>query len=205
MYAFIIISVVFFCLWYYLKNSKFYELASKLPGPKGLPFIGIVFELLKLEPNDLIPYFMELHKKYGHVVRVMIGSQCNVLLTDPKDIEKILTNQKYLQKADHYKFLTDWLQTGLFTSSGSKWHSRRKLITPAFHFKILEQFVNVFEKHSAKLVQKLQTLSKNCVFDISEPVTMCALDNVCGKLSRKCNKVITKLKFNLQKRQWVLI
>jgi cytochrome P450 family 4 len=181
MLAFIIVTFAFFCFWYYFKNREYFKLASQLPGPKGLPLFGIGLELLKLKLKDLIPYIVELHKNYGHVVRVMIGPNCNVLLTDPKDVEKILSSQKILQKTDQYKFGSDWVGTGLITSSGAKWQSRRKIITPAFHFKILELFVNIFEKHSAILVEKLQNYNENCFFDISELVTMHALDNICGE------------------------
>jgi cytochrome P450 family 4 len=181
MLVLIIVTFAFFCFCYYFKNREYFKLASQLPGPKGLPLFGIGLELLKRKPKDLIPYVEKLHKKYGHVVRVMIGPICNVLLTDPEDVEKILNSQKVLQKTDQYKFGSDWLGTGLFTSSGKKWQSRRKIITPAFHFKILEKFVNVFEKHSAILVEKLRKLNKNCYFDISELVTLHALDNICGE------------------------
>ena len=84
-------------------------------------------------------------------------------------------------KGKDYKFLWPWLGTGLLTSTGSKWHSRRKMLTPAFHFKILEDFLDVMNKHCAKLCDDiLEPLSlKAEEFDVFPLVTHCALDIIC--------------------------
>lgn len=37
-------------------------------------------------------------------------------------------------------------------SSGNKWKSRRKMLTPAFHFKMLQEFVSVFDTESKVLL-----------------------------------------------------
>lgn len=56
------------------------------------------------------------------------------------------------------------------------------MITPAFHFSILEQFVDVFNSQSDTLVKLLQreALGKPS-FDIYQYVTACALDIICGE------------------------
>lgn len=43
--------------------------------------------------------------------------------------------------------------------SGKKWHDRRKIITPAFHFKILDRFVNTFDRLGNKFVDKIHSLN----------------------------------------------
>jgi cytochrome P450 family 4 len=173
--------VAFLCIFYYLKNREYFKLVSKLPGPHGLDLIRVAFELLKLKPNNIIPYLVKMHKKFGHVIRIMIGPHCVVFLTEPKDVEKVLLSQKCLRKSVVYKCLDDWLATGLLTSSGAKWHSRRKIITPAFHFKILDQFVATFEKHSAKFVENLRDSKMGGAFDIAEPLTMSTFYIIFGK------------------------
>lgn len=68
-----------------------------------------------------------------------------------------------------------------YISSGAKWHSHRKLITPTFHFRILDIFVEVFVEKSDILVKKLLSKTGEKDFDIYPFITHCALDIICGK------------------------
>lgn len=65
---------------------------------------------------------------------------------------------------------------------GSKWHQRRKMLTPTFHFKILEDFLHVFNEQSAVLVGKLHEKVGQEI-DIFPFITLCTLDVICGKRS----------------------
>ena len=53
------------------------------------------------------------------------------------------------------RYLMPWLGSGLGTSNGGKWHSRRKLLTPAFHFKLLESFLDVGVQYSFLIFWRL--------------------------------------------------
>ncbi|KAB7505396.1 hypothetical protein Anas_02225 [Armadillidium nasatum] len=59
---------------------------------------------------------------------------------------------------------------------GSLWHMRRKMLTPAFHFKILEEFIEVFNQQSQKFVNKLQKYSDGKPFNIFPLITLATLD-----------------------------
>lgn len=60
------------------------------------------------------------------------------------------------------------------------------MITPAFHFKILEQFTDVFDSASMVMVAKLRKEVGKKSIDIYPFVTLCALDIICGKLLESC-------------------
>lgn len=65
---------------------------------------------------------------------------------------------------------------------GKKWQFRRKILTPAFHFRILDDFIDIFREQSDILVEKLGKECGQEPFNIFPYVTLCALDIVCGKL-----------------------
>ncbi|GIX83082.1 cytochrome P450 4C1, partial [Caerostris extrusa] len=91
----------------------------------------------------------------------------------------ILSSNTSLEKSFEYTFLERWLGKGLLTSTGKKWRSRRKLLTPSFHFRILEDFLQTFNDQSLILLKKLQTLQNEECVDISPLVVLCTLDIVC--------------------------
>ena len=85
---------------------------------------------------------------YGQVMRFTLAHRPYVVLSGAKGYETILSSNKHITKGPDYKFLHPWLGLGLLTSDGAKWHSRRKMLTPAFHFKILEDFLVVMNEQT---------------------------------------------------------
>ncbi|KAB7503225.1 Cytochrome P450 4c3 [Armadillidium nasatum] len=95
-----------------------------------------------------------------------------VFIYGASGVEAILNNSRNLVKGTDYGQLHSWIGLGLLTSSGSKWHTRRKILTPAFHFKILEDFIEIFNQQSQKFVTKLQKYSDGKSFDIFPLITL---------------------------------
>lgn len=147
-------------------NSKLRNLIT------NLNFLGVFNVLMGL-----------CHKygKNGNCVNWSIGNIFIVLITNPKDVENLLNN-KAVEKSAIYKFISPWLGRGLLTASGQNWQDHRKLITPAFHFKILEGFVDNFNENNKKLVEMLRSKASLEEFDIYNMITAVTLDNICGKL-----------------------
>lgn len=65
--------------------------------------------------------------------------------------------------------------------SGEKWHKRRKAITPAFHFKILEEFIDIFNKNGNILIECLRNHCDGSTFNAQPLISRYALDVICGK------------------------
>lgn len=68
---------------------------------------------------------------------------------------------------------------GLLLSFGKKWASRRKILTPAFHFSILKEFVSLFDRQSGVLVERLSRHCNEKVIDIQPFIKLMTLDVVC--------------------------
>jgi cytochrome P450 family 4 len=78
--------------------------------------------------------------------------------------------------------VSDILGEGLLFSTNQKWFERRRIITPTFHFKILEQFFDVFEKQNQILVKQLEEKSDGRIFNIFPMISRCVLKSLIGKL-----------------------
>ncbi|XP_054930709.2 cytochrome P450 4c3-like isoform X2 [Dermacentor andersoni] len=125
--------------------------------------------------------FSRMYQKHG-MLRFYDATHPILAVFKADHIEELLTSNTILKKGHEYDLLGPWLGTGLLTSSGSKWRSRRKLLTPAFHFRILEDFLPAVNEQSKVLVHKLGQLGKGRSCDIVPLVTLCALDIICDTI-----------------------
>ncbi|KNC25621.1 Cytochrome P450 4d1 [Lucilia cuprina] len=133
-------------------------------------------------PHRNIAIFTEFVEKYGNTMKIWLGPELNMFFSDIKDVEIVLASMRFNDKADEYLSLEPWLREGLLVSRGQKWHKRRKAITPAFHFKSLNDFIEIFERESrvfiANMDREWRRQSVNGV-DLYEWVNLCTLDTIC--------------------------
>nr|AUB85739.1 CYP4V29 [Penaeus japonicus] len=162
--------------WLYKRQQKVW-LVEQIPGPKALPLIGN--SLYFWDSPEVL--FQQLYKvtEFGDVARFWLGPRAYCLLSSATAVKSILSSQKHLHKSWDYSLLHPWLGEGLITSAGKKWHTRRKQLTPAFHFKILEDFLDVFTSQTDTLVKRLRRKADGRPFDVFHYITLCALDIIC--------------------------
>ncbi|KAH8418307.1 hypothetical protein KR222_009568 [Zaprionus bogoriensis] len=145
-------------LWDHLNMRRQKKLFSDIGirGPTQYPLIGSAPVMMIGESaKTMLDLEKRLIDKYGKSIHITLFNEHGFITADPRMIEAILSNQQTIKKNNLYNLLHGWLGTGLLLSTGKKWFRRRKIITPTFHFKILEQFVEVFDQQSAIMAEQL--------------------------------------------------
>lgn len=119
----------------------------------------------------------ECHQKFGDIYRITLIRDYQFMVSDPVIYEKVLASTtQNLKKHEVYDFLSPWLRNGLILSADQYWHKHRKIITPAFHFKILEQFIEIFDRQCTIMVDKLMPHADGIVVNVFDHIALMALD-----------------------------
>lgn len=63
---------------------------------------------------------------------------------------------------------------------GTLWHSQRKILTPTFHFNILQQFVEILIKEGESMTKSLKDIGGIVVKDSVSFVSKHTLNALCG-------------------------
>lgn len=91
-----------------------------------------------------------------------------------------MTDHRFLEKSEDYNKMSAWLREGLLmVSNKKKWQKRRKTLTPAFHFSILEDFVQVMNQQAAILTNILKMKVNKEGFDVCPYISLYTLDVIC--------------------------
>ncbi|XP_047571328.1 cytochrome P450 4V2 isoform X1 [Lutra lutra] len=159
---------------------KWHQMRPLPTIPGAFPWVG---HSLKLKSNgrEFFQQIIHYTKKYQHqpLLKLWLGTMPVVAIYKAENVKVILTSSKQIDKSYMYKFLEPWLGLGLLTSTGNKWRSRRKMLTPTFHFTILEDFLDVMNEQANILVHKLEKHVNQGAFNCFFYITLCALDIIC--------------------------
>lgn len=177
---FVELFIIIISLYFVLK-SKFHEFVGKfgdLPKDPPVLLLGHCLKFIFKTPAEVLSEGIIDIKRLGGTALLIMGFNARLFITDPKDVEEILTNRKLGVKSDFYDFLKDWLGDGVLLSNGRKYFSRRRVVLKSFHFNILEDFVEIFDKNSAIFVNDLKQFNGQ-VIDVFPKIGLCALDVIC--------------------------
>ncbi|XP_046668651.1 LOW QUALITY PROTEIN: cytochrome P450 4c3-like [Homalodisca vitripennis] len=168
-------------LVYNLRRMRMVQLIGKIPGPEALPIIGNCLQM-NVDHDEIFERLAGSRKLWGRSLgfsKGWLGNKPYIFISKATALEEIIGSVKHIEKSSEYNYLHPWLGTGLLTSSGQKWQFRRKILTPAFHFRILDDFIDIFREQSDIFVEKLQKECGQGTFNIFPYVTLCALDIIC--------------------------
>ncbi|XP_051155929.1 cytochrome P450 4C1-like [Leptopilina boulardi] len=183
----ILISIILIILCKYINRLitfiKFFITINKIPGPVPYPLSYFVVAALKIKEEDRILWIHDLNKRFKKgLIKVAVFLDAYILISKPRLMEAILPKTENITKAHLYDILRLFLGDGLLTSNGEKWHHDRKLLTPAFHFGVLEQSIEFMSEKAEILVQCIENeLKRNSEksIDFFKYSVKCALDIIC--------------------------
>ncbi|ALC40923.1 Cyp4e3 [Drosophila busckii] len=177
---FLLALPVIWFLYMEFKVARKKRILNKVPGPATVPVFGNALQFGK-NPTEIVNKYFELwHENGMDNFRFWIGYYANISISNPKHMEYILNSNTLIQKSDIYDMLHPWLGLGLLTSTGSKWHKHRKMITPSFHFNILQDFHQVMNENSTKFIKLLkQAAAGDSIIDFQDQAHYLTLDVIC--------------------------
>lgn len=179
---FMIIFLLFILLiiahHYMVHHSRIGKFINQLPGPPTAPIIGSIYHF-QVPADVLWTTVRKMSDDYYPIFRIWSCFTCCVNVRHPDDIEVVLNSMKFHEKSQLYTLLHPWFSMGLLTSSGAKWQSRRKILTPAFHFHVLQQFVEVFIEESVRMKDSLLKEGGPTVKDLLPLVSEHTLNAIC--------------------------
>ncbi|XP_017867898.1 PREDICTED: cytochrome P450 4p1-like [Drosophila arizonae] len=179
--------------WLYRLNKEYYVLAffaqrvrtkdgrpleSIAPIAEGRTIFGNSFDLYGRNDAEVFTDLRAKIKKIGRSYIEYAMGRAKFCIIDAENFDNILNDQNMISKGLGYQFLHPFLRTGLLTSTGQKWHSRRKMLTPTFHFNILSQFAEIFKTESFKFVKQFEGKDEVSI-SLSELIPRFTLNSIC--------------------------
>ena len=122
------------------------------PGPRGLPLIGSIGALRAKGPLD---FWFDLWREYGDVTRAQMGPQTLMQFVRPDHVQHILVKNKdnYVKGMSH-DTLRIPLGTGLLTAEGELWRRQRRLMSPTYTPRAVQQFADIMLDATEKMLAR---------------------------------------------------
>jgi len=116
------------------------------PGPIGDPLFGNARQYA----DDPFTFIRACADSYGDVVRFDLGPLETYLLTNPRDIERVLVAdaEKYRKPSFGDDAIGTLLGDGLLLSEGETWQRQRRLANPSFHTRRIGALAGTMVDHT---------------------------------------------------------
>lgn len=166
--------LVAFYLKFLWRRRRLYHLASKLPGPRGLPFIGMGHKLLTGDFKKIFEIITSFSDGYESPASLWLGPELLVFADTPEALKVVLNSPKCMDKSTLYEVFS--LKKGLIVTGGDMWKAHRKILNPSFSLSVLQQLVPIFDQKSKILVENIAVEIDKEPFDVYFYLSACSLE-----------------------------
>lgn len=160
-------------LW---SRRRLYHLASKIPGPRGLPLIGHGHKFVNVEFTQIFNTLVAVSRSLPSIKKIWLGPELLIFADTPESLQIVLNSQKCLDKSPLYDALM--LTKGLVLAGGKMWKTHRKILNPSFSVGVLQNLIPIFDYKSKIFVKSLENLVGSKQIDIYEFVSACSLETL---------------------------
>ncbi|XP_057324592.1 cytochrome P450 4C1 [Microplitis mediator] len=177
----ILLSLVllFFVIHFYFHSTERGRYCNKISGPKSYPIIGNILDII-VSPEEFWDFLRRSTRDYYPIWKVWLGIWPVVNIHHPDDVEVLLSSTKNIRKSLVYDVIRPWMQDGLLLSTGEKWRSRRKILTPAFHFNNLKEHLNFMIEHTDRVINEIKSGANDGVIkEVLPLLTTFTLKTIC--------------------------
>uniref|UniRef100_A0A914Z395 Cytochrome P450 n=1 Tax=Panagrolaimus superbus TaxID=310955 RepID=A0A914Z395_9BILA len=165
------------------ERHRFIKAVDKFPRPPALPIFGSTL-FFKWNVADFAKQILEwglYFQSQGHgLATLRIRPFPTIFCLKPEEAKAVLESNTVITKGKEYEILKRWLGTGLLISTGDKWRQRRKMLTSAFHFNVLNSFLRIYNGEAEIFVEQLEKYADSGqIFNLFPYLKRCALDIIC--------------------------
>lgn len=175
LFGFIICLLVFYASFRW-RRRRLYYLAAKLPGPRGLPLIGMGHKLLTGDFKKIFEIFTTFSSGYEPPAALWLGPELLIFADTPEVLKIVLNSPKCMDKSPLYGTFS--LKKGLLMNGGEMWKIHRKILNPSFSLNILQKLVPIFDQKSKILVENIAVEVEAKPFDVFYYLSACSLETL---------------------------
>lgn len=172
----LLVMLVAFYANFQFKRRRFNELAKKIPGRDGLPFIGLLHRFAFRSYQDYLQVLCAIPDG-NSLTKFWLGPFLAVSVNSPENLQVVLNSPKCQKKPSAFYNMWDATQ-GLVIGHGNLWKYHRKILNGSFTMSVLQGLLPMFNEKSMKSINLLNKHVNHGEFDVYENIAAFSLETL---------------------------
>ncbi|XP_075395845.1 cytochrome P450 4A6-like isoform X2 [Tenrec ecaudatus] len=161
---------------FYLRRQWLLKALQQFPSPPSHWLFGHKYEF---QTDQELKQILKWVDKFPCAFpRWMWGSEVLFQVYDP-DYLRVILGRSDPKAMIFYRFLSPWIGEGLLLLNGPTWFQHRRMLTPAFHYDILQLYVQLMANSVQVMLEKWEKLvTQDNHVELFEHVSLMTLDTI---------------------------
>ncbi len=136
------------------------------PGPKGNFLFGNLFDMRK---QGTLQFYQDAWRQHGDITRYQMGPMTIHQVVRAEDVQHVLVknNKNYIKGFSHDK-LRATIGYGILTSEGDYWQRQRRLMSPTYTPRAVEQFGDIMLDAAEEMLVRWRALPSGSHLNINQ-------------------------------------